>query len=148
MCRWCGGFALTDGNATTASGTAVDLGGTATGTIAINPSVAGSQSFLIGTTNYFGTIGMVGDVLSIGAVTSMELNSPILTSPSLTAQHNAADSMLVWNPADGSIGYRAIPSSATADTLTFNPNQFSFNDAQDTVSIIGIPTGISFLVRM
>ena len=137
-----GGFALTDGNATTASGTAVDLGGTATGTIAINPSVAGSQSFLIGTTNYFGTIGMVADVLSIGAVTSMELNSPILTSPSLTAQHNAADSMLVWNPADGSIGYRAIPSSATADTLTFNSSQFRIRN--DTLNRIGTPYQIPY----
>ncbi len=101
-----GSFALTDGNATTADGTAVDLGGTLTNDLTID----GPHSIIMG-------LSIPLSTFRINAATTIfdqdiELQGVVTLSGTM-ASNNAGDSMLVINTANNEVGYRAIPSGSS-----------------------------------
>lgn len=70
---WVAAFALTNGNGTTANGTAVDLGGTVSGAVAIDDASAGTNNFDIGRVTEFSRVALGAATIEVTGSTSISL---------------------------------------------------------------------------
>jgi hypothetical protein len=122
-------FSLPNGNGTTANGSAVDLGGTVTGNVAIDSDVAGTRLFQIGNLSRFERLDLVSDVVefSIGGTSGTYRSGfsgdNTLISFSFT-QNPSTPLRTIGLDASGIIVNTLFGSDATGDTYYRNSSGY------------------------